>query len=85
MFPLLLELLQAKAPQDGEFTVNYLSHVLCPESMLNKEVTLDDKRLCLLTLHPANSVKAGAHIQAITILSLLFLFFVKYALEVFDS
>lgn len=55
--------------------MNYFSHVLGPESMLNKEVTLDAKRLGGLTLHPANSAKTGVHIQAIAILSLLFLFF----------
>lgn len=58
--------------------MNYLSPLLRPESMLNKEVTLDAKRLCGLMLHPANSVKPGIHIQAITIPSLLFLFFAKY-------
>lgn len=64
--------------------MNYLSHVLGPESMLNKEVTLDAKRLCGLMLHPANSVKTGVHVQAISILSLLFLFFAKY-ISLWDS
>lgn len=57
--------------------MNYPSHVLGPESMLKKEVSVDDKRLCGLMLNPANSVKTDIYIQVIAIFSLPFLFFAK--------
>lgn len=78
VFTLLPGWLQAKEPQNGEFTVNYLRRVLGPESMWNKEVTQDAKRLCGVMLRAANSVRTGVHLQAVTILSLLFLFFAGY-------
>lgn len=63
------------APQNGEFTVDYPSHVSGPESMLKEEVSADDKGLCGLMLSPANSVTTDIYIQVIAIFSPTFLSF----------